>query len=179
MQHNVISVIRWPVYAIVVLVGGFTLVVMAMWIADHLIEKTPVDETGWIILGASVLRMFTILLAFASLRNWSGKKNYQLLVFAGLCASASAQLVYPVAELFIKLAILSGLYEYGEKGLGNMSLTGWFNFTAVWIIFGVPGTLFAYIAYHFSKRYCLSTTWAWIGGLLGVVVLGIIGFIIG
>jgi hypothetical protein len=155
MQDNGKQIIRWPVYAILVLVGGFTLVVMSMWAIDHFFVNAPIDETGWIILGASVVRVFTIFLAYASLQNWSRKKKYQLIVFAGLCASASAQLVYPVVELFIKLAILTGWYEYGEKGLGKMTPTGWFNFAAVWMIFGIPGALFAVIAHHFRKRYLL------------------------
>jgi hypothetical protein len=29
-----------------------------------------------------------------------------------------------------------------ERGVGNMSATGWFNFAVAALIFGAPGTLF-------------------------------------
>lgn len=134
------SIIRWPVYAITVFVGIFVLVVMGIWVVNHLIKGETTAETAWIILGACLLRLLTIGIALASIQPW-GDKLPQWVVLGGLSGSASAQLIYPIAEAVGKLFIMAGLIESSNKGLGNMTLTGWFNFAAVWVIFGIPGIL--------------------------------------
>lgn len=168
----------WPVYAIVVLVGGFVLIVLAMWISSHLLKQEPIDQTAWIIIAALLLRIFTIIIALASIQKW-GKHLPSWVVLGGLSGSASAQLIYPIAELTVKLVLLTGLIESSSTGLGNMSLTGWFNLSAVWVIFGIPGILFVLAAKNYKRSTSLSDRWIWIGGLLGIMSLFFIGFLIG
>lgn len=169
---------KWPVYAITIFVGLFVLIVTVMWLYGHVINQEKVDETGWIILGACVLRMFTILIALASIQNW-GEKIDPRVVFSGLWGAASAQLVYPVAELVGKTLMLIGLLEHTGKGLGNMTLTGWFNLGMVWLIFGLPGFLFIAAAVSYKARKKVANTWAWLGGILGISALLLIGLLIG
>lgn len=138
----------------------------------------PIDQTAWIILGASIIRFLTIIVALASIQPW-GEKIATWVVLGGLSGAASAQLAYPIAELVVKLIILTGLMEYSAKGVGNMTPTGWFNLAAVWFIFGLPGILFVLAAQHYRARKALSNTWVWLGGLLGIVVLIAIGVLIG
>ena len=60
-----------------------------------------------------------------------------------------------------------------------MSATGWFNLAAVWVIFGFPGLLFVKAAQNYQKQKAVPLTWLWIGGILGVSVLFLIGVLIG
>ena len=169
---------KWPVYAITIFVGLFVVIVSSMWLYGHLIKKEVIDTTAWIILGACLLRFFTMLIALASIQKW-GEKIQPWVVFCGLWGAASAQLVYPIAELIGKFLMLLGLIEHSGKGLGNMTLTGWFNLGAVWLIFGIPGFLFIAAAISYKARNSVSNAWAWIGGGLGVGALLIIGLLIG
>lgn len=171
-------IIRWPVYAITVFVGLFVLVVMGIWVVNHLLEGEPIDQTAWIVLGACLLRSLTIVIALASVQPW-GNKLPQWVVLGGLSGSASAQLIYPIAEAVGKLLIIAGLLESSGKGLGNMTPTGWFNFAAVWVIFGIPGMLFVKAARNYKNRKSSPITWVWIGGVLGIVALLLIGVLIG
>ncbi|MDO1450147.1 hypothetical protein Q0590_27955 [Rhodocytophaga aerolata] len=178
IQENKMTVAPWPIYAITVLVGGFVVIVLAMWINSHLLQEEPIDQTAWIILAALLLRVFTILIALASIQKW-GQLFPSWAVLGGLSGSASAQLIYPVAELIVKLVLLTGLIESSPTGLGNMSLTGWFNLSAVWVIFGIPGMLFVLAAKNYKTSTSLSTKWLWIGSLLGITSLFFIGWLIG
>ncbi|MFD1139533.1 hypothetical protein ACFQ4C_00345 [Larkinella insperata] len=181
MPHNTViqsPIIRWPVYVITGFVGLFVAVVMGMWISGHLINGEAIDQTAWIILGACVLRLLTVFIALASIQPW-GEKIPRWMILGGLSGSASAQLIYPAAELVVKLLILSGLVGHSNQGLGNMSATGWFNLAAVWVIFGFPGLLFVKATLNFQERKAVPVTWVWIGGLLGVGVLFLIGVLIG
>jgi hypothetical protein len=166
------------VYAIVLFVGLFVALVTGLWLYGHLVQGEPMDQTAWIILGASLIRFLTILVALASIQPW-GEKLAPWVILGGLSGSASAQLAYPIAELVVKLIILAGLLEYPAKGVGNMTPTGWFNLAAVWFIFGLPGLLFLQAAQHYRTRQGLSGRWLWLGGLLGIVVLVAIGLLIG
>jgi len=169
---------KWPVYAITIFVGLFVVVVSCLWLYSHVVQKERINETAWIILGACLLRFFTILIALASIQKW-GKKLQPWIIFCGLWGAASAQLVYPIAELIGKFLMLLGWIEHSEKGLGNMTLTGWFNLGAVWLIFGIPGFLFIAAAISFKARERVSDRWAWIGGIFGVAALLLIGLLIG
>ncbi|GAB3326057.1 hypothetical protein GCM10027299_24960 [Larkinella ripae] len=156
----------------------FIVVVLAMWVFSHLNNGQAIDTTAWIILGACLLRLLTVVIALASIQSW-GEQLPQWMVLGGLSGSASAQLIYPAAELVVKLLILVGLVSHSTQGLGNMSATGWFNLAAVWVIFGLPGLLFAKAAQNYQKRKAAPTTWMWIGGLSGISGLFLIGFLIG
>ena len=170
--------VRWPVHAILVLTGLFVLIVLGMWIVSHLWHGRPVTQTDWIILAACLLRVITMVIALASIRPW-GKRIAPWVVLGGLWGSASAQLIYPVAELAVKLVLLTGLIDHSSKGLGDMSPTGWFNLCAVWVIFGIPGLLFVLAAGSYKNANALSRTWSWIGASMGIVFLFLIGFLIG
>lgn len=165
-------------YAIVLFVGLFVLLVTALWLYGHIIQGELIDQTAWIILGASIIRFLTIVVAMASIQPW-GEKLATWVILGGLSGAASAQLAYPIAELVVKLIILTGLLEYPAKGVGNMTPTGWFNLAAVWFIFGLPGILFLQAAQNYRARKGLSTRWLWLGGLLGIIVLVSIGLLIG
>lgn len=168
---------RWPAIAIVSGVGLFVLGVGGWWVFDHLIKGSPIDDTAWIILGATILRLGTIGLAVASIYPFKRLLLRQI-VLAGLWGSAAAQIVYPLAETIVKLLVLSGLLDLPATGLGNMTPTGWFNFAAVWLVFGIPGILFVLAAISYRNRLRLTDRLWWLWSLLGIVVLFVIGMLI-
>ncbi|WP_134741045.1 hypothetical protein [Nocardioides sp. 503] len=168
---------RWPSVAIAWSVGLFCLVVTGAWVLDHLVRGAPVDETGWIVAGATVLRVLTILVALAAVQRWGRRIPARLLSMA-LWGCAAAQLVYPAAEAVVKSAVLTGLLDAPDRGLGNMSAVGWFNFAAVWLIFGIPGLLFALAARDHDRRRRVSWVWPAAGLAGGVVALFAIGALI-
>ena len=172
------TLIRWPVYAITGFVGLFVVIVTTLWLYGHLVQGEVIDQTAWIILGASIIRLLTIIIALASIQKW-GEKIATWVILGGLSRAASAQLAYPIAELIVKLIILAGLLDYPAIGVGNMTPTGWFNLAAVWFIFGLPGVWFAQAARNYQTRKGLSNTWLWLGSLLGIVALISIGLLIG
>lgn len=169
---------RWPAYTIAVFVGLFCLVVTTAWVADHVVAGNPVGATGWIIAGATVLRVVTVVVALAAVREWGRRVPPPLLV-TGLWGCAAAQLVYPVAETFVKALLLLGVLDLPARGIGNMTATGWFNFGAAWVVFGLPGALFVLLARDVGRRDRVSWLWpvAGVGG--GVAVLFAIGAVIG
>lgn len=175
---GVTGVRRWPAYAITGFVGLFCVVVTSAWAWDHGIQGNPVDATGWIIAGATVLRLVTVLVALAAVQSW-GRAFPAPVLTTALWGCAAAQLVYPVAETVVKGAILAGLLDLPETGIGNMSPTGWFNFSAAWLIFGVPGLLFVVLARDHQRVESVSWWWplAGVGG--GVAALFAIGAVIG
>lgn len=171
-------VAHWPAYAIVWSVGLFCAIVAALWIRDHVFRGAPVDDTAAVILGATLLRVVTIGIALGSVRAW-GTRLPPSLVLTGLCGCAAAQLAYPLAELAVKLLLLLGAFDLPATGIGNMSLTGWFNVAMAWLIFGVPGALFLVAAKSWVNRRGGSWRWAGAGMLLGAILLFGIGFVIG
>lgn len=169
---------RWPAHAIVVLVGLFCLVVGALWVLDHVVGGTPVDETGWVVLGSLVLRGGTIVVALASVARW-GERLPAALVLTGLWGCAAAQLVYPLAELVAKTLVLVGVLDLPPRGVGDLGPTGWFNLAAVWLVFGVPGLLFVAAARSWTARHGGSWRWPVVGLLSGAAALLTLGLIIG
>jgi hypothetical protein len=172
-------VARWPVYAIVGFVGLFCVVVAVLWVRSHLVLREDLDVTAWIIALATVLRVVTIVIALASIQSW-GSRLPKGLVATGLWGCAAAQLIYPIAELAVKLFILAGAVDLAPRGVGDMSATGWFNLSMVWLIFGVPGALFVLAARSHHNRVGGRTgPWPVIGLLGGGLMLMAIGFLIG
>lgn len=169
---------RWPAVAITVWVGLFVVFVAAAWSWSHVIRAEAVDEVAWIILAATLLRVVTIAMAWSGVTRW-GDRLPAPLVNAGLWGAASAQLVYPTAEFVAKLAILVGLMPATGVGIGNMSMTGWFNFAAAALIFGVPGVLFAVLGRHHQRRRHVERRWAVLGALLGLLFLLALGLLVG
>ena len=170
---------RWPVYAIVGFVGLFCVVVAVLWIRSHVILGEEIDATAWVIAGTTLLRVVTILIALASIQQW-GSRLPQSLVAMGLWGCAAAQLVYPLAELAVKLAILAGIAELPSRGVGDMSSIGWFNVSMAWLIFGVPGALFVLAARsHRNRGERPVGPWPVIGLVSGVLLLLAIGIAIG
>lgn len=169
---------RWPAHTVVGIVGPFCLVVGAAWTWDHVVRGAPVDATGWIIAGATILRLGTIVVALAAIRPGGARAPAPLLAI-GLWGCAAAQLVYPLAETMAKAAVLAGWVEATGRGISNMSGVGWFNFAMAWLVFGVPGLMFAVLARDHGQRRSVSWVWPALGVGGGVLVLFGIGAVIG
>jgi hypothetical protein len=169
---------RWPAYVITWFVGAFCVLVMAIWVWDHVVLGNAVGATGWIILGATVLRVVTIAIALSAVQPWGRRVPAPLLTTA-LWGCAAAQLVYPLAETVVKSLTLAGVLDLPARGIGNMSWVGWFNFSAAWLVFGLPGLLFVLLARDVQRRERVSWLWPCAGIVGGVVVLFAIGAVIG
>ncbi|MFD9950217.1 hypothetical protein ACFWYW_56380 [Nonomuraea sp. NPDC059023] len=145
---------------------------------NAVVESAWPEGDGLIALGAVGLRILTVMLALASVRPWGGRLPGWL-VLGGLWGSAAAQFVYPALELIVKLLILAGVPIALDKGISNMSATGWFNFAAAWVVFGVPAVLFGLAALSYQRRSATSSRFAWLGVLGGSAALMLIGLLIG
>ncbi|WP_300012333.1 hypothetical protein [Pseudonocardia sp.] len=168
----------WPAYAIAATVGLFVVVVGALWVGGHVIGADPLDDTAWIVLGATLLRAATVALAPAGVQGW-GRRFPAPLIEAGHWGAAAAQLAYPLAELVAKLLVLAGLLELPARGIGDMTSTGWFNLAAAWLVFGVPGALFVAAARSHRDRRGVRGSWPLIGAAVGVLALLGIGVLLG
>ncbi|MCO1659039.1 hypothetical protein [Pseudonocardia humida] len=171
-------VAAWPAYAITAAVGAFVAVVGALWVAAHVVARQPVDATAWIILLATLLRAVTVVIALSSVRRW-GRALPPVVVLTGLWACAAAQLAYPVAELAVKLALVAGVVDLPATGIGDLGATGWFNLSAAWVIFGLPGALFVAAAVSYRNRRSVSGPWPVVGMLTGTALLFALGWLIG
>jgi hypothetical protein len=167
--------IAWAISGVV---GLFVVVVAAAWVWSHVVRGDPLDAVALIILGATLLRIGTLLVAWAAVCRW-GRRLPQGPLVGALWGCALAQLVYPVAELVVKLLVLTRIVPSGTGGVRNMSAVGWGNFAAAAVVFGVPGALFAVLGHRVRVRRQVPARWAWIGGAGGVVALGLIGVAIG
>ncbi len=174
------NITKWSFYGLLLIIGGFSLYVLAAWSLDHILNQDPVDETGWIIFGASLARLITLGVAFLALRTYltAVKRNTGLIAFA-LFACSSGQLVYPLAELIVKFLVLVGLWESTGKGISNMKAEGWFNHGAAWLIFGIPGILFLSIGLQYSNCFHVSRAYLIAGSVVGVLLLLVLGVLIG
>lgn len=169
---------RWPAYWAAGWIGAFCLIVLAAAGYNQLVRGMPLDDGGRVALFATGLRLITVAMALASVQAW-GRVLPGWLVLGGLCGAAAAQLLYPVAETVVKLAILVGVVEPFGKGISNMSAEGLFNFAAAWLIWGVPGTLFGLAARSYKARRGLSFAGAGLGLAGGAVALLLLGYLIG
>ncbi|GAA0585878.1 hypothetical protein HPO96_10760 [Kribbella sandramycini] len=168
---------RWPAYTIAYGIGAFCAVVLGTAAFQHLWRDDPLTADGIVALGATVLRLGTIAVALVAVLPWGRRIPAPLLSMA-LWAIAIGQLVYPVAETAVKAAILLGLISPLDKGISNMSMTGWFNFGAAWLIWGVPGVLFTLLALDHRRTHRLSYLWAPAGALAGTAALAALGLLI-
>ncbi|WP_057938084.1 hypothetical protein [Algoriphagus resistens] len=170
---------KWSFFWLLLIIGGFSFYVLTAWSIDHIFNQERIDETGWIILGASIIRLITLGIVFMALRTYSTpvKRNTKLIALA-LFACSSGQLVYPLAELFVKLLVLVGLWESTGKGISNMQAEGWFNHGAAWLIFGIPGILFVRIGLQYSHSFRISRFYLFAGSVLGILLLLLIGVLI-
>src|SRR3954449_4020601 len=101
------------------------------------------------------------------------------MVLVGLWGAAAVQLVYPVAGTVVKTLILSGVMDPIGKGISNMTAQGWFNFSATWAVWGVPGVLFLLAALSYRARTPVRARWVVLGVAGGVALLGGLGVLIG
>lgn len=177
VEQSVGNVRRWPAYVVAIGVGAFCAVVLGTAAVQQLLLDHPAGPDSAIAIGATVLRLLTIGVALAAVSGWARRLPAALLSMA-LWALAIGQLAYPVAETIVKALILLDLMEPIGKGISNMAPIGWFNFGAAWVIWGVPGTMFAILAVDHRLRYRLSWLWAPAGALGGVATLAALGILI-
>lgn len=169
----------WPAYSVVVLVGIFCAVVGGLWVFDHLVVGTPIDETASIVALATLLRVGTIVVALGSVQRW-GMRLPKHVVGVALWGCAAAQLAYPAAATLIKLLALSGAIAIPDTGVGNLSMQGWVHLGAVLAVFGLPGALFVLAAISHAHRSGLRPLGTpVVGSVAGVAALVLIGVMIG
>ena len=167
---------RWPALAAATYIGIFCLVAggAVVW---SLANGTSLGEDGVVILAIS-LRLVTVALALASIMAW-GNRVPGWIVLAGLWGAAAVQLLYPLAETVVKLLILTGVMEPLNKGISDLSAEGWFNFGATWLVWGIPGVLFALAALSYGARRAVNDWWVLFGVVGGGVLLLGLGLVIG
>ena len=170
--------IRWAVWTITIVVGLFVAVVSVAWIWSHAVRGEPVDAVARIILLATLLRAATLVIAWAPSTSWGRQWPVGPLVGA-LWGCCTAQVLYPAAELIVKLLVVVGVVPSGSGGVRNMSPGGWFNFAAAALVFGVPGTMFGLLGHRVQKHRGVRTRWAWAGAGGGIVALGLLGAVVG
>ncbi|GAB3840601.1 hypothetical protein [Kribbella italica] len=168
---------RWPAYTIAAGIGLFCVVVLGIALGEQVLTDKPMTSDGFVALGATGLRIVTIGIALAAVQRWGRIVPARLLSMA-LWAVALGQLAYPIAETVVKAAILLTLMEPVDKGISNMTPVGWFNFAAAWLVWGVPGCLFAILANDHRRRFQLSWLWAPVGAAGGVAGLAVLGLLI-
>ena len=79
----------------------------------------------------------------------------------------------------MKAVILTGLADGSGAGVSNMTFEGWFNLAAAWLVFGVPGALFALLAVRHGRRPASSRALPAASSALGIAALAAIGLAIG
>lgn len=129
-------------------------------------------------LAATGLRLLTVGFALVSVSRWAIRVPAPALLVA-LWGAAPTQLAYPAAETVVKLGILAGVIEPFGTGISNMSATGWFNFGAAWLIWDVPGVLFALAAVSYTRRTGARAMWGVLGAVGGIAVLAGLGLLLG
>jgi hypothetical protein len=167
---------RWPALAAATYIAVFCLVAGAavLW---SIARGSSWTDNGVVLL-AIFLRMLTVAFALASVQRW-GAHVPSWLVLAGLWGAAAVQLVYPLAETVVKTLILSGVMHPIDKGISNMSAEGWFNFSATWAVWGVPGVLFLLAALSYRAHTPVRARWVLLGVVGGMTLLGGLGLLIG
>ena len=167
---------RWPALAAAGWVGGFCVLAggAVLW---SLLQGATAGENGVVLLAIG-LRLLTVAMALAAVQQW-GRLVPGRLLLAGLWGAAAVQLAYPVAETVVKGLVLTGLVDPLDKGISNMSVEGWFNFGATWLVWGVPGVLFTLTALTHGRRVGARAGWVALGVLGGIGLLTGLGLLIG
>ncbi|NKY40000.1 hypothetical protein [Cellulomonas septica] len=167
---------RWPAVLAAAWVGTFCLVAGGALIWSRVRGGGTADQE--VVVLAIALRLVTVAVALASIQSW-GRRLPGRVVLGGLWGAGAVQLAYPLAETVVKTATLAGLMEPLDKGVSDMSVQGWFNFGATWLIWGVPGALFVLAAVVFGRRLPHARAWALLSVLAGIGFLAGLGLLIG
>jgi hypothetical protein len=167
---------RWPTATITIIAGGFVAIVTAAWIWSHAVRGAVIDDVAVIIAAATVARAVSIGVSFAGLAQ---RPVLPRMVNTALAGFGAAQLIYPVAEAAVKVLVVVGIVESSPAGVRNLSGTGWFNFAAVVVVFGVPGVMFQIQTRQHARRHAISVRYNAIGGVAGVLALTAIGVAVG
>ncbi|GIJ11916.1 hypothetical protein ACFFMR_05210 [Micromonospora andamanensis] len=170
------AVRRWPAVAAAVYVSLFCLIASTALVWD--VARGGAGEDSAVVLLAILLRLVTIAMAIASVYPW-GRVVPAWMLLAGLWGAAAVQLAYPIAETVVKGLILTGAMAPIDKGISDMSATGWFNFAAAWAVWGVPGVLFTLAALSYGRRHPVRRRWVVLGVLGGAALLAGLGILIG
>ena len=165
---------RWAALAAAGYVGLFCAVAATavVWTVAHGSSWAEQD----VVVLAIGLRLVSVAIALAAVSRW-GMRLPAWAVLTGLWGAASVQLLYPLAETVVKGLIATRVMAPIGKGISNMSVEGWFNFAATWVIWGVPGALFLVAA--LSYRRPARARWVLLGIAGGAVTLGGLGVLIG
>ena len=168
---------RWPAVVVAWYIGVFCLVAGSAVAWSIGSGASSAGENGTVLLAIG-LRLVTVGMALASVLAF-GRRVPAWALLAGLWGAAAVQIVYPVAETVFKALILAGVVDPIDKGISNMSAEGWFNFASVWVIWGIPGILFALAAVSYRRRVTVRDRWVVLGVLGGAAFLFALGALIG
>lgn len=166
-----------PVYGLTAIIGLFVVIVMGFVIAKPLTGQAY-TATDAIIVGASALRALTLAMAWAAVRPW-GRRVPGPILLGGLWGAAGCQILYPAAELVIKLLVIAGIAPETSLGATHTSWVSWFNLAMTVLIWGVPGLLLARIARDYRRRTRVHLIWALLGVPGGIAFVCLLGVLIG
>lgn len=166
----------WPTATITVVAGGFVAAVTAAWVWSHVLHGAEIDDVALIIAFATVARAVSIIVSIGGVAERAPAPRLLNTTLAGFGA---AQVIYPLAEAVVKLLVVIGVIESGTAGVRNLSATGWFNFAAVVVVFGLPGAMFLVQARQHARIHRLALRYQGVGATAGLIALLAIGLLIG
>jgi hypothetical protein len=165
------------VYGLTAIIGLFVIVVMGFVIAKPFTGQAY-TATDAIIVGASALRALTLAMAWAAVRPW-GRHVPGPILLGALWGAAGCQILYPAAELVIKLLVVVGIAPETSLGATHTSWVSWFNLAMTVLIWGVPGVLLARIARDYRRSARVPIIWALLGVPGGIAFVCLLGVLIG
>jgi hypothetical protein len=167
----------WPANVLTVGIGLFSAIALGA-VAAKPLRGAELTGTDGVIVLACALRGLTVAMTQAAVRPW-GSRVPGWLLLGGLWGAAAVQVVYPAAELVIKLLVLTGLVERTSLGATHTSPVAWFNLAMTIVIWAVPGVLMALSAVAYRRRTRVSALWAVLGVPGGLGFLLLLGLLIG
>ena len=167
----------WPANALTAGIGLFSAIALGAVLAKPL-RGAELTGTDGVIVLACALRGLTVAMTQAAVRSW-GRRVPGWLLLGGLWGAAAVQVVYPAAELVIKLLVLTGLVEQTSLGATHTSPVAWFNLAMTIVIWAVPGVLMALSAVAYRRRTKVPVLWAVLGVPGGLAFLVLLGLLIG